>query len=254
MFLPAPVPAEGTGGAALPGALTEPRPRRAHCDSARARPGPAPAAPPPANGHSAAAPANQRARLCPPSLVIARWSPPGIAHWLLPAPGMPLAPPRCLPQLPGSSSERVGPAPFLHLPPPIGCEERPVRAAIGGGGGAATLKRGCGRAAGLEAVRARLVLAELPAPFPSFKHHEGSERAIYPQIPHEGLRTLRLPRPRGHCLAVRDEERSRSCRRGAEGSLGPPCLVYTSPHSKCCETLLNLKSLIPHLSLQRVTR
>lgn len=97
-------------------------------------PGPAPAAPPPANGHSAAAPANQRARLCPPSRAIGWLSAPAITHWLLLATGKLWAPPPCLPQSPGSSSARVGHAPFLQPRPPIGCEERPVRAAIGGGG------------------------------------------------------------------------------------------------------------------------
>ncbi|XP_059344482.1 basic salivary proline-rich protein 2-like [Ammospiza nelsoni] len=124
-------------------------------------PGPAPAAPPPANGHSAAAPANQSARLCPPSRAIGWLSTPAITHWLLPATGKPWAPPPCLPQSPGSSSARVGHAPFLQPPPPIGREERPVRAAIGGGGGAATLKSGCGHAAAPEAIPPR------GAPYPA---------------------------------------------------------------------------------------
>lgn len=250
MFLPAPVPAKGTGGAALPGALTEPRPRRAHCDSARPRPRRAPS-----RQRSLRRRASQSARAPLPAL--ARYCP------VVPAWDRPLAAAR--------ARDAVGPAPLFTTVARLELGEgwpRPFPSSTASHwlrgtprpcchwrrGGAATLKRGCGRVAGLEAVRARLVLAELLAPFPSFKHHEGSERAIYPQIPHEGLRTLRMPRSRGRCLAVRDEERGRSCRRGAEGSLGTPCLVYTSPRSKCRETLLNLKSLIPHLSLQRVTR
>lgn len=202
VLLPAPrCRARGPAGQRCPLPSRSPARAAAHCDSARPRPRRAPAAPPPANGHSAAAPANQRARLCPPSLAIGCLCPSGIAHWLLPEPVKPLAPPRCLPQMPGSSSGRVGPAPFLQPPPPIGCEERPFRAAIGGGEGRRYFKKGLRARGGSRGCEWSAGVRESLASCPGLTHREGSEGEIYPRIPHEGLRTLRVPRPWGHCLA-----------------------------------------------------